>query len=142
MTIKFEKVREAFLFGSPVLNEAVDVYLSRQTGELIYGPEISLRDGEEHELSNDIDDEEKYVTVPSQRGLGLGKPLALKFAEEFLPNDLWKVRDIFSRSGAFPRFRDLLESRDAVQQWRDFEERATDQALREWCAENKIALED
>ena len=142
MTIKFEKVREAFFFGSPMLNEAVDVYLSKQTGELIYGPEMSLWDGEDHEVPDDIDDEEKYVAVPNQWDLGLGKPLALKFTEQFLPDDLRKVGDIFSRSDAFPRFRDLLEYRDAVQQWRDFEEKATAQALREWCEEHDISLED
>ena len=36
-----------------------------------------------------------------RKALGLGKPLALDFAREFLPDDLDEVRYIFSKRGAY-----------------------------------------
>jgi hypothetical protein len=37
------------------------------------------------ELPGDIDDEEKYLRIPGQRDLDVGKSLMLDFAREFLP---------------------------------------------------------
>jgi hypothetical protein len=52
------------------------------------------------ELPDDIEDDEKYIAIPDKRELGLGKPLALEFAREFLPGDFDDVRHIFDRKGA------------------------------------------
>lgn len=55
-------------------------------------------------------------------------------------DDYNKVREIFSRSGAYARFKDLLEYRRALNQWYDFEAKAEEEALRQWCEENAIEL--
>ena len=95
------------------------------------------------ELPDDVDDDdENYVGIPSKRDLGLGKPLVLDFAREFLPDDFDEVRYIFSRSGAYSKFKALLTRRHALERWYDFESKATERALREWCAENSIELAD
>ncbi len=58
------------------------------------------------ELPDDIEDDEKYVAIPDKRELGLGKPMVLDFAREFLPNDFDEVeRYIFSKGGAYRKFR-------------------------------------
>jgi hypothetical protein len=90
-------------------------------------------------LPDDIDDE-KYISIPDKRELDLGKPLVLDFAREFLPDDYDEVRRIFSRRGAYRRYKDLLVRRDALERWDDFSRRAEEAALREWCAENEIDL--
>ena len=36
-------------------------------------------------LPEDIDDGERYVPLPHKNDLGLGKPLILRFTNEFLP---------------------------------------------------------
>ena len=59
-------------------------------------------------------------TIPDKRTLDLGKPLALDFAREFLPNDFDMVRQIFSRRGAYAKFKDLLEHRRMLDRWYDF----------------------
>ena len=89
-----------------------------------------------------IDDDENYVEIPSKRDLGLGKPLVLDFAREVLPDDYDEVRYIFSRSGAYSKFKALLTRRRALERWHDFEAKATERALREWCEENSIELAD
>jgi hypothetical protein len=48
------------------------------------------------------------------------KPLVLDFAREVLPNDFDEVRYMFSKRGAYPKFRALLARRGAVERWHDF----------------------
>lgn len=42
-------------------------------------------DGIEDELPDDVEDDEKYISIPDKRELDLGKPMVLDFAHEFLP---------------------------------------------------------
>lgn len=91
-----------------------------------------------NELPDDIDDEEKYVALPDKLELGLGKPLVLDFAREFLPDDVDDVRDFFSKRSAYPKFKALLARRGAVDRWHAFE--ATEQALRDWCMLHSIEI--
>jgi len=46
------------------------------------------------ELPDDVGDSEKYLQIPDKRELDLGKPLALDFARQFLPNDFDEVRSL------------------------------------------------
>jgi hypothetical protein len=94
------------------------------------------------ELPDDIDDSDKYIQIPDKRELELGKPLALNFAREFLPDDVGYVEQIFRRRGAYARFKDLLQRRDALDQWYDFEANAQERALRMWCDLNSIEVGD
>jgi hypothetical protein len=92
------------------------------------------------------------IPVPRERGgglslhpligplLGSGKPLVLDFAREFLPDDYDEVRHIFSRRGAFRRYKDLLVRRAVLERWYDFSNKSEEAALREWCAQNGIEL--
>src|SRR5215470_3352625 len=86
---------------------------------------------------DDIDDK-KYILIPDKRELDLGKPLVLDFAREFLPDDYDEVRRIFSRRGAYRRYKGLLVRRGALERWYDFSNKSEETALREWCAENGI----
>jgi hypothetical protein len=64
----------------------------------------------------------------------------LDFAREFLPDDFDDVRYFFSRRGAYPKFKDLLARRGAIDTWHAFEAKATAQALRDWCAMHSIEI--
>jgi hypothetical protein len=74
--------------------------------------------------------------------LDLGKSLALDFTGEFLPGDFDDVRQFFSDKGAYARFKDLLHRRGSLDQWYDFEAKAEERALREWCELNSIEVSD
>jgi hypothetical protein len=87
-------------------------------------------------------DDEKYISIPDKRELNLGKPLALDFAREFLADDYDEVRQIFSRRGAYRRYKELLVRRGALERWYDFSNKSEETALREWCAENGIELSE
>ena len=102
-----------------------------------HGPGMSL-----DELPDDIEDEKKYIRLPNKHQLDLGKPLVFAFIRRFLPDDYDEVRAIFSRRGAYARFKDLLHRKGALQQWHDFESKAEEEALRDWCNLKSIELTD
>jgi hypothetical protein len=135
--VKFDDLLLAFDFvsaGAPSENEA---YLCRDTGVIYWHSEFG--DNEE-ELPSDIDSE-RYIAIPHKHDLDLGKQLVLNFAAEFLPDRESEVRRIFTRPGAYARFKTLLDRCGKLQQWYDYEAKAQREALQEWCRDNGIEVE-
>jgi hypothetical protein len=135
---KFNEVLDAFefvSFGPPMEHAA---YLSKEDGTIYWHSEFGA---DFDELPPDVDDEGKYLSIPHKNDLGLGKRLAIKFAEEFLTDDIRKVREIFSRRGAYARFKDLLEHRGVLNRWYEFEASAQKEALLEWCRDNGVEVD-
>jgi hypothetical protein len=93
-------------------------------------------------LPAEILDEDKYLPVPDKRELDLGSRLPFAFTRQFLPGDYEGVRRIFSKRGAYSRFKDLLADRKALDQWYQFEQKATEEALRDWCIDNALEIEE
>ncbi|MBC2710411.1 MAG: hypothetical protein HGJ94_05250 [Desulfosarcina sp.] len=113
-------------------------YLNKETGEAFYVSEY----GDSDELPEDIEDNEKYIEVPHKNELDLGRNLVFDFVGSQLPDDFDRVQGIFRSRGAYRRYKVLLDSRGMLQAWYDFEQRATESALRKWCRDNGIQLED
>jgi hypothetical protein len=93
-------------------------------------------------LPADILDEDKYLPIPDKKELDLGSRLAFAFIRESLPRDYDEVRRIFSKRGAYSRFKALLARRKALDQWYDFEQKATEEALQQWCEDNAVEIEE
>jgi len=53
-----------------------------------------------------------------------------------------KLREIFSKRGAYRRYKDWLINIGKIDDWHDYENKATEKALRDWCKENGIQLAD
>jgi len=66
----------------------------------------------------------------------------MDFAEKEMPDHFEDIRDIFSRSGAYRRFKNFLMNRDRLDDWYAYEERRTRETLLEWCVENDIEVEE
>ena len=112
---KFRDVLDAFEFVSAAQPSEHEAYLSRQTGAIYWHSEHG---DDFDQLPGDIDDAEKYVSIPHKQDLGLGKRLAIRFVDEFLENDdAEMVREIFCHSGAYARFKNLLEVRRLLDRW-------------------------
>ncbi len=47
---------------------------------------------------------------------------------------------MFSKRGAYQKFRALLTRRSALDRWYAFESQATERALRQWCADQSIEI--
>jgi len=139
MPVKFDEICEAFEFvnfGGLGENQA---FLDLETGAIYYQSDYM---DEEEELPEDLDTSDRYISIPDQRDLDLGRRLVDRFVRQYLPDEIGKVRTIFSRSGAYARFKDLLEYRDLLEQWYAFESEAKNRELREWCEMNSIDLEE
>jgi hypothetical protein len=144
MPISFKELMETYelaSMGSPAYGEH-HAYLCRESGKIYWHSEFSDLEELDDELPEDIEDEDKYIQLPSKRELDLGVPLVMDFVRQFLPRDFDDVSDMFRRRGAYGRFKQLLIRRRALEQWYDFEQKATERALREWCELNSIVLAD
>ena len=139
MPVSWKDLTLAFEFVGASSTGEHQVFLCKQTGELHWHSD-SL--DELDELPDDIDDDEKYIQLPDKRELDLGKPLVFDFVGQFLPGDFDEVQRIFSRKGAYARFKDLLVRRGALDRWYAFEEKAEEDALRQWCDLNSIEISD
>jgi hypothetical protein len=139
MRVSLKDIREAFEFVSAGGGDEHQAFLCKQSGKLYWHSELC---DDLDKLPGDIDDNEKFLQIPDKKELDLGKPLALDFAREFLPGDIDDVRQFFSRRGAYARFKDLLHRRGSLDQWYDFEAKAEERALREWCDLNSIEVSD
>lgn len=141
MPASFDEIMNGFVFADFDGGMGpFQAFVCRQSGKVYFYSESP--DHELDERPDDIDDDEKYVQIPSRKELGLGKPLVLAFVDRFLPDDSDEIRRIFSRKGAYARFKDLLHHRGAIEQWHDFEAKATQDALRKWCEAESIELSD
>ncbi len=137
--VKLDALEDALLFlgGGDMYGNAA--WVCRETGEVLCHSDEFDEFGP---LPEDIEDEDRYLPVPDQRDLELGKPLALEFACTQLPDCYEQVREVFSHRGAYARFKDLLEHHQSLDAWYQWEAEQTRQALRAWCADNGITLAD
>ncbi|MDD5329013.1 MAG: UPF0158 family protein [Sulfuricella sp.] len=134
---KFPELLDAFEFvsaGAPFENSA---YVDPDTGAIFWvSSEIELK----YEAPDDLDTSNRYIAIPHKNDLNLGRDLVLSFVDEVLPGDYNAVSGFFRSKGAYRRFKDFLASRDMLERWYSFEAGATQEALREWCRENKLEL--
>lgn len=137
--VTFTDLYASFAFVSAGVPGEHQAWLCRTTGHIHgYRKMIDL----DTSLPVDIDDADHYRAIPHKKDLGLGKPLALAFTRQYLPECLEPVRAIFARPGADARFKDLLAARGRLATWHEYEEAQSRYALRQWCVDHGIALTD
>jgi len=133
MRVNLEELLEALEYVSSVGIGTVDAaaYISRDTGSVYFvGTDMEPEEG----APEDLETSDRYVAVPSKQELDLGKRVALAFAEAHVPEQYEHIRSIFSRPGAYARFKDLLEAGGHLTAWYEFEHNAQREALSDWCA--------
>ena len=111
------------------------VVYDKTADRLLYASELS----DESEIPDDIDPDQ-CIEVPHQHDLDLGRDLVFRFIAQTLPEDEATVRRIFARPGAYARFKELLERRQRLQQWSDFEAAALRKAIEQWCQDNQVNI--
>jgi hypothetical protein len=132
----YSEIEDAFLFVSSAPLFENDAYFNGETDEFYYVSAL----GDSDELPDDLEENDKYVSLPHKNDLDLGRELVFAFVSARIPGEFENVKRIFSRKGAYARYKDLLESREQLEAWYEFEKQATAKALRNWCKENDIAL--
>ena len=134
--MKYSDVENAYMFVSMSPPDEHYAYLNKETGETYYVSSM----GDSDELPADLDENDKYVSIPHKNDLNLGRDLVFDFISANLPDEYNRVRLIFSKKGAYARLKELLESKGQLEGWYEFEKKATEEALRGWCKENDISL--
>lgn len=119
-----------------------DVYIDTQTGEIYEYHDIYTDNSVGASLPDDIDTNEKYLAFPNKSQLDLNSYLVFSFAETVCPNHYDKIRKIFSRAGAYKRFRSFIERHNLLEKWYEYSEKKTEEALRGWCQASNIPLAD
>ncbi|MGR9053987.1 MAG: UPF0158 family protein [Gammaproteobacteria bacterium] len=118
-----------------------EAFLDKESGRIYYRSEEDFGIEEQEELPDDLDENDKYVAIPSKRHLDLGTNLVYEFIDQALSDkEAEQVRSIFRSRGAYRRFKDFLIDIDKIDQWRDFENQAHRDAILEWCEDNGIEL--
>jgi hypothetical protein len=126
--VDLDKLYSAFDFANGDPLNGVSSYVSRSTGEThLVAPD--------HDLPppDDLDTSDDYLCLPDRRDLNLGRNMVFDFVQETMPDEWETVRAIFSRRGAYARFKDLLGYRNMTEAWHRYEETRTYVALRTWC---------
>ncbi len=114
-----------------------NAYLCKETGQIFYTSEL----GDSDELPDDIDDTEKYITIPHKNDLDLGKALVFEFTSEYIPDEIDRIYDFFRSRGAYSRYKDYLSRIGLLDKWYKFEnERQTTAIVKEWCRDNSIEI--
>lgn len=132
---KIEDILEGIDFVSAGRTADHEAFLCRKTG-IVYFRSENL----DEPLPKDLDESENYLALPSQSDLGLGKPLAVRFTGETLPEALGRVHGFFSRPGGYGRFKFLLEREGKLAQWYEYERKALEAAVRDWCREHGVEV--
>ena len=112
-------------------------YLCKETGQIFYTSQM----GDSDELPEDIDDPDKYITIPHKNDLELGKSLVIEFTSEYLPAELDRVYSIFRSRGAYSRYKDLIDEKGLLDKWHKFEDERQKAAIKKWCEENRVEIE-
>ncbi len=135
--VNAQELRSTFEFvssGAPFEHSA---YICLDTGRIYWDPEPAGLEADE-DLPEDLETSDRYIAVPHKNDLQLGRSLALGFVAEEVPEDYDTVAGFFRRRRAYARFKNLLQARGKLDRWYEFEDRATEEALLAWCAENGI----
>lgn len=138
MKFKYDDIERALFYVSAGLEFENSAILNKATGQIHYHSEML---GDE-EILEDVWESDSVIAIPHTNDLNLGRNLVFKFIESQAPDNYDHVRDIFSRKGAYARYKNFLESKGLTQDWYDFENAAQEKALRKWCEKHEIELED
>ena len=133
MELNYSDLEMAFEFASSGYGYDHSAWLDKESGIIYYDSDAS-----EDELPDDLYENKKYLEIPDKREFNLGKPLAIEFAQAFLPDGLDHVYSIFRSKGAYSRYKNLLEKRGALEKWYKFEQEALRNCIIEWCEDNGV----
>lgn len=136
MRIKLEDIQEAVDFVSFGELGEHSALLDKSTGQIYWYSDS----GDLDEIPEAMYDSDDAIEIPHKNDLGLGRQLVFEFVLSTCSDDYEYVRDMFRGPGAYSRYKDLLKSRNLLDAWYDFESKAQEKALREWCEVNGVEL--
>ncbi len=119
--------------------QEIHCYISKLTGDIVHdNEELS---GEPCPVE-DIEGDPDYLHLPDKFDLHLGQRMVWRFVDFEIPDLEPKVREIFTRKGAYRRWKDFLDRNDLLDKWHQFENDSTRAALLDWCQSHEIPVKE
>jgi hypothetical protein len=137
MGYAYRDIEEAYLFVNAGPEFEHNAVLCKDTGEIYY----ASGDDDEMTLPDFVDGNDSCIEIPHKNELNLGTRLVFDFVAQHCPDLSDQIRQMFSRKGAYSRFKDILDEKHLLNAWHDFEDARRAQALRQWCADNGIEVD-
>ena len=137
MKFDFMDVETAFEYVSSSPMFVSWAVLCKKTGTILYDNQVEKTGDFIYGETGDDDCEH----IPHKNELGLGRDLAFRFVQDYLPDEMDRVEFFFTKKGAYARFKSLLDSQDLLERWYEFEYEEQARALKAWCRENGVELE-
>ncbi len=133
----FSEIELAFELVSSQMQLSCSAYLCRTDGKI-----YNLDDGAGiyDVLPDDFELSEDYLEIPHKNDLDLGRALVREFINERAPALSNEVYEVFSRKGAYRRYKSLLDHNGLLDDWFSYEQAETEKALKQWCKRNSIDL--
>lgn len=110
--------------------------ICRRTGRFHFQSVVFGSDDEN--TPEDFDDDERYLAVPHQSDLNLGRDVVFQFVKYEAPEIADPVFDAFRRKGAYAAFKSILARAGLVDRWQQFEAESKRAALTRWAQENGL----
>ena len=140
MTIKYSDLEAALDFVSFSYTGENLAYFSRTTGKFYWISDCI--DEEEEPLPEDLYLSSEYIQVPDKYELDLGKRMVFDFVHQYLPDDYETVFNYFRKQGAYARYKFMLEKKDMLEKWYEFETQQTKMALLAWAKGCDLTIEE
>ena len=138
VNVKYNDLELAFEFISSGDPYETVAYVSRSTGQTYVCSEMAGVD----EIPKDVLENDDYAEIPNRYDLDLGKNLVWEFVDRQIPGLKNKVQRIFSRRGAYSRYKAFLAELELLDAWHRFEDERTKEALLGWCESEGIPIEE
>lgn len=137
MAIPFSQLEDAYFFTSfdnPYSENRA--WINRRTGETHFYSDSNDLFGEEP------DDlwTQTWIELPGIRELGLDSALVFAFAATLSETHENSIRRIFSHKGAYRNMKLYLDDADLLEQWYDYENKATRERLLEWARKHDLEV--
>ena len=136
--ISLREIEAEFKMLAPRESDA-EAFVRPAADGIVYVTNSMFADTEEIDAAFDAMIEGSWIAFPDASELRLGHRMALRFAREFLSEEQCeRVVAIFSRRGAFRRFKDFLDECGKLHEWYAYEELTVLEALKQWLKDNDI----
>lgn len=138
MKVKFKDIEDAYRKANTGGYVESKSRLDKATGKFY----DQSANGEEEGIPEEVSGSGHVVSLPNKKDLDLGPQMVFRFIRETFPDGYDKVSEIFTRRGAYGRYKKWLIANNLTDKWLEYSEAAEKAALRAWCADNGIELED
>ena len=138
MKVKFKDIEDAYMTANAGGYVASRSRLDKATGKFY----DQTDDGDNAKIPDEVSGSGNVVSLPDKKDLDLGPLMVFRFIRETFPDGYDKVSEIFTRRGAYGRYKKWLIANNLLDKWLEYSDAAEKTALRKWCTDNGVELED